>query len=126
MKKLLIAVLATGLLGASGSALAGHPHHSHGKPPGLHDRVDHAKPSPLQRKILQAQHDNRRGYEKNRRHHNKHHSRNRKDHSRSYRGNKHHHHYYHSTPPRHHSYRGSDRGTFGVVDGSRGVLIWRR
>lgn len=137
MKKLLIAIVATGLLGAAGSALAGNPHHPHGKSPGLHSRADQARPSPLQRKILQARHDNRRdydrrndrGYEWDRDNHYRHDSRrhhSRNDHSRNYRGHKHGHHRYHPQPSRYHGYRGGDRRVFGVGDGARGVLIWSR
>lgn len=121
MKKLLIAILATGLIGVSASAMA----HPHGQPPGLSKHANHSQHSPLQRKFLQAQHDRRPQHRGNSRHAPP------KRHQSSRHHHHHHHHHYHGksrhAPPRHYHNRYRSSSTvFGYSDGQRGVLIIRR
>lgn len=127
MRSFLIAMVASGLLAASASAMAS----PNGHPPGLNNHSGHGQHSPLQRKFLQARHGHR--HQEQRRGHHRRHEGPGRHHSSRHQPNRHYHqhHHYHGQrrhgPSRHHynRYR-NNSSVFGFSDGQRGVLIIRR
>ncbi|MGM0570177.1 hypothetical protein [Marinobacter sp.] len=123
MKSLLIALMTIGLLGASPLALADPDRNESGFLK-AHDRHD----GHLSRGTYREHPGHRgRGHHKHRRHHKKgpkwHHRDRHHDHR--YRGDRRRH---HDGYNKHRHYRDRDRhgSFFGIADGDRGVLIWKK